>query len=346
MPTTKKTTLRDIALKLNITVATVSRALSNHPDISQKIKDQVKLVAEALHYRPNSFALHLRHQRSGTIGVILPKIVHYYSSTMISGILNAAHKAGYQVLLCDSGQTLEEESSNLDALINTGVDGILVSMSNHSGNEELYVKLTEAGLPTVFFDKVPSTFSACKVSTNDYTGAFMATEHLLQQGYKNIAHIKGQIGSKNTQPRWQGYIAALEKYNQKPFLNLIRECTFCTEKEGYEITLSLMKETIKPDALFCVNDETAIGALAALRKLRIAVPQKVGVVGFSNAIAGSFSWPTLTTVDQFGEVIGSKSAETLLDLIMNPDKNKPEFYQQIITEPQLICRDSSQRNKK
>lgn len=339
----KKATLRDIANKLNITVATVSRALKNHPDISQKIKDQVKLVAAALNYRPNTFAVHMRQQRSGTIGVMLPKIVHYYSSTMISGILNAAHREGYQVLLCDSGQTTDEEKNNLDALINTGIDGLLISVSNNDGSEEHYGSVMNMGLPVVFFDKVPLMFPACKVSTNDFTGAFMATEHLLQQGYTSIAHIKGQKGSRNATPRFRGYEAALKKYRIKPSLSLVRECVSCSEDEGYTITIDLMKGRKKPDAIFCVNDETAIGALAALRELQIPVPEKVGVVGFSNSIAGRFTAPPLTTVDQFGETIGKTAAETLLAIIHESLPTGKEGYKQIITEPNLICRLSSTR---
>lgn len=345
--THKKATLKDIADRLHVTVATVSRALSNHPDISQKLKDQVRLIADALNYRPNSFALHLRHQRSGMIGVLLPKIVHYYSSTMISGILAAAHQAGYQVLLCDSGMSIEEEERNSKALLQTGVDGLLVSLSNNPGSEELYASLLHDGIPVVFFDKVPTTYPATKISTNDYTGAFMATEHLIQQGYRNIAHIQGQKSSCNAAPRLQGYVEALQKAGLRAPASLIRACTFCTEEEGYQLTMSLMKQRKKPDALFCVNDETAIGALAALHQLGIRVPEDGGVVGFSNSIAGQYTFPSLTSVDQFGTLIGSKATAALLALLKgNTDNGLAEGaspYKQVITEPQLICRASSAR---
>lgn len=338
----KKATLKDIAEKLNITVATVSRALSNHPDISQKMKDQVKLIAEALNYRPNTYALHLRKQKSGTIGVILPKIIHYYSTTMISGILNTAHKAGYQVLLCDSGSTIDEEKNNARALLQTGVDGLLVSLSNNNGSEELYASLMNDGIPIVFFDKVPTTFSATKISTNDYTGAFMATEHLIQQGYRNIAHIKGQKSSSNSTPRLKGYQAALNKHGLKSNNSLIKECDFCSEEEGYHLTLALMKSKKRPDAIFCINDETAIGAIAALHHLSINIPTEVGIVGFSNSIVGQFTVPALTSVDQFGITIGARATDELL-LLINNELSVDASYKQIITEPQLVYRASTNR---
>lgn len=337
----KRATLKDIAEKLNITIATVSRALSNHPDISKRIKDQVHLIAEALHYRPNSFALHLRKQRSGMVGVILPKIDHYHSSTIISGVLKAANDLKYQVMICESGKTVEEEKNNAWTLLNAGVDGLLVSISNNTFSENHFSEMQNQGIPIVFFDKIPSSFIASKVSTNDYTGAFIATQHLVEQGYKNIAHLKGQKGAKNSVPRYEGYLNAIIKSGQKVNPAFVVECLYCTEEEGYELTINMMQQKKKPDAIFCVNDETAMGALAALRKLNIKVPEQVGVVGFCNTKAGAFIYPTLTTVNQFSAEIGKKATELLIDMIENKADITGSHYKHTIIEPQLIIRSSS-----
>lgn len=338
----KRTTLKDIAEKLGVSVATVSRALKNHPEISQRIKDQVALLVETMHYRPNSFAVHLKNQHSNMIGVIIPKIVHFHSSTILSGIIAKARELNYQVLICESGNDADAERINTSALIDTGIDGLLVSLSNNNFSEDFFAELHAEGFPMVFFDKVPNTIASHKVLTNDFTGAFIATEHLIKNNYKRIAHFKGQKGARNTQPRLNGFTAALDKY-QLPLENkFVIECEKCTEEEGYNVALSIMQKEDRPDAIFCVNDEMAIGVLAALRKLNIHVPNEVGVVGFSNLTAGKYINPSLSTIDQSGLKIGHKAAELLIKEIQNKLKHDSVF-QQLIIEPILVIRESSSR---
>jgi LacI family transcriptional regulator len=341
--TKKRTTLKDIAEKLGISVATVSRALKNHPEISQRIKDQVNLLVASMNYRPNSFALHLKNQQSKMIGVILPKIVHYHSSTILKGIISKCHDLNYQVLICESGVDADSERENASSLINTGIDGLLVSLSNNNFSEDFFGELHADGLPMVFFDKVPTTISSHKVLTNDYTGAFIATEHLIKNNYKKIAHYKGQKGARNTQPRYNGYMAAIEKYGIELNPKFIIECLNCNEEEGYKQTIALFKEAEKPDAIFCVNDEMAIGALSALRHLNIKVPEEVGVVGFSNSTASKYMYPSLTSIEQSGEEIGKTAADLLIQNINHDENIKATFVQNVI-EPILIIRESSNRS--
>jgi LacI family transcriptional regulator len=221
----------------------------------------------------------------------------------------------------------------------------LVSLCNDNFSEEYFGEIQSEGFPIVFFDKVPNTISANKVLTNDFVGAFTATEHLIQNGYKKIAHLKGQKGARNTSPRLLGYLKALEKYQLISEEDLIIECCKCTEDEGFATTLQLMQQTNLPDAIFCVNDELAIGALAALRKLNIAVPNQVGVVGFSNSTAGEYMFPSLTTLAQSGTEIGQKATEVLINCIKKDSALKLEdTYVQYIIEPTIIIRESSQKN--
>lgn len=340
--TKKRTTLKDIAEKLGISVATVSRALKNHPEISQRIKDQVNLLVTSMNYRPNSFALHLKNQQSKMIGVILPKVVHYHSSTILKGIISKCHDLNYQVLICESGVDENSERENTSSLINTGIDGLLVSLSNNNFSEDFFGELHSDGLPMVFFDKVPTTISSHKVLTNDYTGAFIATEHLIKNNYKKIAHFKGQKGARNTQPRYNGYLAAIEKYKIEHNQKFIIECLNCNEEEGYKQTIQLMKNPETPDAIFCVNDEMAIGALSALRHLNIKVPEEFGVVGFSNSTASKYMYPALTSIEQSGEEIGKTAAALLIQTINQDEKIGNTFVQNVI-EPILIIRESSNR---
>ena len=340
----KKATLKDIADTLHVSITTVNRALKNHPDISTKLKDQILFLAEELHYRPNFFASSLRKRHSGIIGVIIPKVIHYFSSTVLSGIIKASSDHSYQVIISESNNDLETEKMSLLNMMNSGVDGVLIAVSNNTRDETHFDILEEENIPFVFFDKVPDHISGPKVLTDDKKGAFIATEHLIRQNYKRIAHIKGQEASRNAKPRFNGYKEALEKHNFEFDPQLIRECISATEEEGYQFALQLMKMKNSPDAIFCVNDETAIGVLAALRKNKIRLPEEVGVVGFSNTKASMYMQPSLTSIEQFGFNIGKTATEILLDLICNGNEGILLKEMNAILEPKLFIRESSKRN--
>lgn len=339
----KRTTLKDIAQKLEVSITTVNRALKNHPDISVKLKEQVLFLANQLHYRPNYFASSLRKNHSGLIGVLMPKIIHYFSSTLLSGIINTSNKKNYQVIIGETDNDVEREKASLLNMMNSGVDGILIAVSNNTTNEDHFAALQNEEIPLVFFDKVPDHINGPKVLTNDKKGAMTATEHLISQGYKKIAHIKGQSASRNAMPRYEGYKTALQKHAHVFNERLIKECKVATEEEGYEFALQYMKMKNKPDAIFAVNDETAIGALAALRKLNIRVPHDVGVVGFSNTKASSYMEPSLSSIEQFGFDIGKVAAEVLIELINTKTDATELMHRKTLLEPKLFIRESSLR---
>ncbi len=338
----KKITLKDIATSLNTSITTVYRALNGHPDISKKLKEQILVMAEQLHYHPNYFASSLRKKKSGIIGVIIPKLTHYFSSTIISGIIKTAREKGSQVIICETRNQLDEEQKNLTLLINSGVDGILIAVSNSTTNEDHLIKLHEEGIPYVFFDKAPDHIIGPKVITNDYKGAYMATEHLIKQGYQRIAHIRGQAGSRNALPRFNGYRDALKKHGMQISDQYVRECKYATEEEGFKLVNDLLKMKNKPDAYFTVNDETATGALAALRKQQIRVPDEVGIVGFCNSTVGKFLDPTLSSIEQYGNDIGKLATDILMEMIAS-DVDEMIMNKTMVVEPKLIIRASSKR---
>lgn len=339
----KKATLKDIAATLNVSITTVYRALKNHPDVSKKLKDQVLFLAGQLHYRPNIFASNLRKQHSGLIGVIIPKIIHYFSTTVLSGIIKTANEKNYQVIIAETNNVFETERSSLLNMINSGVDGILIAVSNNTVNEDHFAAIQDDNIPLVFFDKVPDHINGPKVLTHDKKGALLATEHLIAQGYKRIAHIKGQSASRNALPRFNGYKEALEKHNYIFDQQLVKECKSATEEEGYQFAIQYMKMKKRPDAIFAVNDETAIGALAALRKLKVKVPADLGVVGFSNTKASMYLQPSLTSIEQFGFDIGKVATEILLDLIKADNEALELKHRKTLLEPKLFVRESSKR---
>jgi LacI family transcriptional regulator len=339
----KRATLKDIAESLNVSITTVTRALKNHPDISIKLKEQIVLLAEEMHYRPNHFASSLRKRRSGIIGVIIPKVIHYFSSTLLSGIIKTAGAHCYQVIISESNNELEREKLSLMNMINSGVDGVLIAVSNNTMDETHLLILEQEEIPFVFFDKVPEFINGPKVLTDDKKGAFMATEHLIKQGYKRIAHIKGQQASRNALPRYLGYRIALDKHGYEIDESLVKECISATEDEGFQLAMQLLKLKNRPDAFFCVNDETAIGVLAALRKQKIRVPEEIGVVGFSNITSSTYMQPSLTSIEQFGFDIGKTATEILLDLVAHHDEMLTTEFHNTVLAPKLFIRESSKR---
>ncbi|MFT3825364.1 MAG: substrate-binding domain-containing protein [Chitinophagaceae bacterium] len=246
-------------------------------------------------------------------------------------------------LYAKPGNDLEEERKSLATLVNVGVDGILLAVSNNTLDEEHLAHLHEENIPFVFFDKVPESISGPKVLTNDYKGAFMATEHLIKQKYTRIAHIKGQQGSRNALPRFMGYTDALAKHRHVFNAAYVKQCKHASEEEGYKFTNDLLRMKQRPDAFFTVNDETAIGVITALRKHKISIPDEVGVVGYCNSKTGMYMQPSLTSVEQYGNDIGSRSAEILADMIMGK-AGEDVMSKQIILEPRLVIRDSSKRH--
>lgn len=198
-------TLNDIAEKLDVSITTVNRALKDHPDISKSLKEKVRFLAEQLHYRPNHFASSLRTNHSGLIGVLMPKIIHYFSSTVLSGIIKTSNAKTYQAIISETDNNVETEKASLLNMMNSGVDGVLIAVSNNTTNEDHFEALRRENIPLVFFDKVPDQINGPKVLTADKMGALLATEHLIEQGYRRIAHLKGQVASRNAVPRFTGY---------------------------------------------------------------------------------------------------------------------------------------------
>lgn len=203
-------TIKDIAKELNISCSTVSSSLKDFPGISPKTKKAVTDLANKYNYRPNAIAFSLRNQKTNVIGVIIPETVHFFYSTVISGIEDAAMSEGYNVMICQSNENFEREADSIDALMGARVDGLLVSISRETADLEHLKKVAEGGTPMVFFDRLVEGMNASSVIIDDYQGAYDATEHLIDQGSKNIVHLTGPSNLIIGRKRKEGYISALE----------------------------------------------------------------------------------------------------------------------------------------
>jgi len=328
-------TIKDIAKELGISPSTVSRALKDHPDISPETKKQVNSLAEKWNYSPNPIALSLKGGGTKTIGVIVPEIVHYFFSTVISGIEDYADARGYNVMVCQSNETYENEVKNVQTLVNSRVDGILVSVSKLTRNMEHFHELRRKEIPMVFFDRICEELDSDRVIVDDEEGAYKAVKHLILEGRKRIIHLSGPPNLPISKNRIEGYLKALNEFQCPVNEENIIKCDNIDEANW--ILPSLLKRTPPPDAFFSVNDLTAAETLKIVKNLGFKVPEDIAIIGFTNGQISTLTDPGLSTVDQHGYEIGQEAARLMLERIA--DKNKP--FQTRVIRTELIVRGSS-----
>jgi len=338
-----RTTLKDLAEKLGITVTSVSKALKDYPDISKETKAAVKKLAMELNYQPDSRAQALRRNKSNTIGVIIPEIVHFFFSTVIQGIMDYTEQHGYRVLIALSDNKRELEKKQVNLLFNTRVDGVLVSLANESESIEHFDVLTQHGIPLVMFDKVSKNAACHTVKINDKKSAYLATKHLIDKGCKRIAHIRGPKTPLNSIARFNGYRKALLEHDLPFDPSLVLECKDVTLKEGFDFALQLLKSPHPPDGIFAVTDQVGVGAIQAAHSLGIAVPHTLKVVGFSDSQIAQIVQPSLTTIHQPGYEIGKSAAKLLIDHIeiSESDSEVVIEFQNLELKTHLIIREST-----
>ena len=332
-------TIKDIAIMLNISISTVSRALRNTYDVSQETKEKVKKAAAQIHYKPNYNAIALAKRSTHNIGVILPFITNYYFSTVITGIQEVAYSKGFNIILYVTNDSAERELSIVENLTVSALDGLLVCISSNSGACEHFEEIINNGIPVVFFDRVPAQSKTSKVMQDDFNGAFEAVEHLFSNGYKKIAHITGPKGFLFTESRLQGFLAAHQKYNVEAKEEFIVHSGFSQESGEMDVA-DLLKCADKPDAIFAVNDRKAIGAMITLKKNGIRIGKEVGVVGFTNDPVSALISPSLSTIAEPAFEIGMECCELLLKHI----KKKNFISEEKIIPAKLVVRESSNRN--
>lgn len=337
----KNITLKEIATTLGISITTVSKALKNYPDVSEKTKKAVKDLADNLNYTPNSFAVNLRTKESKTIGLIIPEVTHHFFANIIKAIIDAAEKNGYLVIILHSNESLELEKKQVELLINKRVDGILISLSNESNNDSHIQEIIKRKIPLVMFDKIAKLSNCSKVIIDDQKAGFDATQHLIDKGCKKIAHIRGPLNPQNSIDRYLGYKKALEKNNIPFDSRLVYTCEKVNFEEGLEFTKQLFEEHPDADGIFAITDLVAVGSLAYCNDQKINVPQDVKVIGFSNWFMSQVITPKLSTVEQPSQEMGIAAFDLLLEE-MKARKEESEYNPKTIElETQIIERESS-----
>jgi LacI family transcriptional regulator len=331
-------TIKDIANELGFSISTVSRALKNHPDINEETKKRVQELAERLHYTPNPIALSLKNRSSGIIGVIVPEVVHHFFATVICGIEDVAERNGYSLMLVQSSEQLPKEVTAVTNIVNGRVDGVLASISKQTNTYEHFMKLMDTNIPLVFFDRVADDVDTMHVTVTDFTGAYEATKHLIEQGCRNIVHFYGPQNRTIFQNRLNGYRKALEDAGLPILPHLIIAAD--SMDEGRRQTELLVQQGVTFDGIFAVNDFTAAGSMLALKRAGRAIPKDVALVGFADESITQMLEPSLSSVHQPGFEMGQQAMELLIKQI-NSDEKLPSEH--IVLNTTMVVRESSMR---
>jgi DNA-binding LacI/PurR family transcriptional regulator len=329
-------TIKDIAKELGISPSTVSKALKGHRDISPSTKKAVRELVEKWNYKPDPIALSLKSGQTKIIGVIVPEIVHYFFSTVISGIEDLAYDSGYHVMFCQSNESYEREVKAVQTLLSSRVDGILVSVTKETGDFEHFRKIQENGIPLVFFDRICNELDTDRVVVDDEVGAFDAVKHLIITGCKNIVHLSGPQNLQIGKSRKDGYIRALKYYDQPIEDGNIIRCD--TSEEARSVVPELMKRIKRPDGIFAVNDLTAVEAMRMIQECGFNVPRDVSVVGFTSGMISDITTPTLSSVEQHGYLIGKEAVKLLIDRL---EKKNDLPSQTIVIKTEMVVKGSS-----
>lgn len=331
-------TIKDIAKKLGISPSTVSRALKNHPDISEKTKQNVFRVARELNYRPNPTALNLKKQQNKTIAVIVPDIVEFFFSTVISGIDDYAYEHGYSVMILQSNESYEREVDSLNIVLNSDVAGVLVSRTKETTDFSHFEKILNFDIPITFFDRTCPGLKTDRVIINDEYAAYIATEHLIKTGCRKIIHFKGPKNLSISKKRQTGYLEAHRQYGLPINKERIIECD--SLEKAKTITKKLIDEKFDFDAIFAVNDLAAAGAIIALKNSNIKIPDQVAVMGYSNDKISTIVEPQLSTVSQQGYEMGRMATKLLIERIEAEKDIKPRTE---VIPTKLIIRESTKK---
>ena len=328
----RKPTIYDIAEKLKISVATVSRALNNKENISDKTKNLVLKTAHEMHYEQNSFAVSLKSGKSQNVGVIIPRIDSYFFSTVIKGIEEELNSFNYNVIICQTYRDKDKELSKIEALINSQVDAVFISTSND--NKEAYERILEKNVPLIFFDRTTDIETASSVTVNDFEGGYQATKHLIKTGCKKIAHFSGDQNIPIFRESFLGYRQALSDfaidYNEKLIIR-----TRSSLVEGRNAIIKLIEMCEIPDAIFSSIDYAALGAIQELQERGFEIPEQISVIGFSNEPFTKFLELSITTINQFPLEMGKIAAQIFLEQIASEDA---KIIKKVVLNPELILR--------
>ena len=333
-------TIKDLARHLNISVATVSRAIRDMPEIKAETRDAVLKLAKEWDYQPNILATNLVKSRTKTIGVIVPDLAYHFFASVIKGIEEEAFARGYSLLLTQTSELYERELTNVQNLSRGQVEGFIISLSQETTDYEHLKRLQRKGIPLVFFDRDADEIEVPKVMVDNVGAAYEATRHLIENGCKRIAFLAGPTNVTVSNQRQLGYENSLKNAGLKIDKALIVHGNYNLQKV-IELTNELFELQEPPDGLVVVSDRLAVGAISALRVKKIRIPEDVAIVSFNDEPMCTIITPTLTSVSQPTFEMGKMAMSLLINQIDNLDSQlKPEV---IVFKTELKIRESSMK---
>lgn len=342
MSNDKEVTIYDIAKKLNISPATVSRGLQDHPAISKKTKKKIFDLADEIGYRQNQFARNLRSQKTNTIGVIVPRLNSNFMSSVIAGIENIANAEGYNLIISQSSERSQKEAANAKTFFNNRVDGLLVSLAYNTNGLSHFEPFFKKNIPVIFFDRVMDHDNSTNILIDNRKASYEATTHLIEQGCKRIIHITAPLQQNVYIDRLKGYKQALAehkiRFKEKDLIigNLSLEA-------GAEAAETILGMKPLPHGVFVANDNCAVGCMLALKQKGIRIPEDIAFVGFNNDPVSKVIEPNLTTINYSGNEVGEVAARHLIYLLSG--LSPVHSTNTIILRSELIVRGSSLKKK-
>jgi LacI family transcriptional regulator len=338
----KEITIYDIATKLRISAATVSRALNDHPRVSKKTKKLVIKTAAEMGYRSNSFASSLRTKSSNIIGLIVPRLNSNFMADVIAGIEKILSNNNYNLIISQSLETMQKEISNANAMLVNRVDGLLVSLAYDTSNIDHFEPFIKRNIPVIFFDRVFEHDKCPQIYIDNFKAAYEITTHLIKQGCKRIVHITASQLRKVYAERYEGYKKALEDSNIKFDQNLVIINNLSSE-EGVTSAQQILKMSPAPDGVFSANDNCAVSCMQTLKKQGIQIPADIAFAGFNNDPSSCVVEPNLTTINYKGYEMGEVAAKLMIDQLINKDELR--HAHSLVLRSELIIRESSLRKK-
>lgn len=334
----KEITIYDIAKQLNISAATVSRGLQQHPAVSKKTKKRIADLAEKIGYRSNPFASNLRSQKTKTIGVLVHELNSNFITSVLAGIEKTTAQEGYDIIIAHSSESAEKEIANTANLFNKRVDGLIASLSFETTNLDHFNPFLKKGVPVLFFDRVEQNGKNTAVVIDNARCGYIATRHLIEQGCKKIVHVTSTLNRNVYAERFKGYKDALAEYNL-PFDESMVILEDLSRKSGVDAARKIMRMKPLPDGAFITNDFLAAFCIRTLKENGIRVPEDIAVVGFNNDAIGELIEPSLTTINYPGENMGEVAAQHLINHLKGISTLDPTNT--IVVDSNLIVRNSS-----
>ncbi len=334
-----RTSLKDLARELGVSIATVSRALRSSPEIGKDMQQRVKDLAKKLNYRPNPFAQSLRKEAPKVIGVVVPNLVTHYYAAVLDGIEDEARRAGYSVISANSHESFEDETHAVDNFVSLHVEGIIACLAQNTTDYHHYEEIADMGIPLVFFGRTCLTDQFSSVTANGDEAAQMATQHLIDTGSRRIAFIGGPNHLDMVRRRKHGYLEALRENH----LPIDRELVVC-DKIDYQVALEaterLLKSEKRPDAVLAFNDIICFAAFTAIKNCGLRIPEDVALIGFTDDVHAAYVTPRMSAIEDQSHLMGVTACQLLLRNI-NGD---PKVYKKIVPQ-QLVIRETSAKKQ-